>query len=57
MFVISNAPECFKMEGKYSECSSLNNLISIPKRRHLKIFLFIYLAVLGLSCGVWDLVP
>ena len=51
--------EILKRTFDYFHVWSLDILLSCPHffLVNLKKALFIYLAALGLSCGMWDLVP
>ena len=45
-----------KCDGYLRKSTSAVKLATFFVRLHfLKIFIFVYLAVLGLSCGMWDL--
>ena len=52
--VVMPTSTAVQIEQGEKKCSFLHKPFS---RAHMSLFVFIYLAVLGLSCGMWHLAP
>ena len=46
-----------KSQTRLSDFTFTFHFHALEKEMATHLFLFIYLAALGLSCGIWDLVP